>query len=93
MAWRFAPPHYVQGRQTKNQNHWLWRLNKLVSDPWINDYIKRSRDLEKRARARDLGRQMEDSVGVRMIAEERERQVKALGWTAERDDELYPGGH
>lgn len=32
------------------------------------------------------------SIGAQMIAAERTRQIEELGWTNERDAELYPGG-
>ena len=89
MAMRFAPLDYVNGRPTKNKNHLLWRVNKKIANPWINDWLRREQDLRDRREARRL---TDMNTGVEMIAAERARQTEALGWTAERDDDLYPGG-
>lgn len=88
IATRFAPRNYFQGYATTNQDHWLWRLNGWVSRPWIDDYIRRSKDARDRREAKE--RQM--STGARMIADERQRQLQEEGWSSQRDDSLYPGG-
>lgn len=93
LAWRFAPPNYVQGRATANQRHPLWLLNGWVSRPWIEDWILRSKEARDRREAKEAKEQMEASIGAQMIAAERNRQVNTLGWSAERDDELYPHGN